>query len=181
MNSKIKIQFDKLEVLKTKLLDQLTKFNDDQINFKPAPDQWSLGQVMFHLHLVEQRVFEYISNKSQDTASLNETGLKESWRMFLLHLFLKFPIKFKAPKVVADAMPDSINMEQLRIDWQSHREQMKELLNNQDEKHLHLKIFKHPRIGYINMFQTMSFINAHHRHHLKQINGLLSKIKMLNN
>ncbi len=180
MNSKIKLQFNKLEELKTNLLDQLSKLSDQEINFKPEPDQWSLGQVMFHLYLVEQRIVEYISKKSQDADNLEKTGVKEAWRNSLLHLLLKLPLKFKAPKVVVDAMPDSINMKQLANDWELNRNGLEELLNKQQDKHLHLKIFKHPRVGYINMFQTMSFIYAHHQHHLKQINGLLSKIGTLN-
>jgi hypothetical protein len=181
MNAKINKQFQRLEILKANLLKQAKNIDSDQFNQKPSPTQWSLGQVLHHLYLVEEGSYQYIAKKTKGIDDIEKSGFKEAWRNFLLRLMLVLPIKFKAPRVVSESMPEIVDYEKLVSDWSATRERIGTLLNTLEDSQLKLKLFKHPKAGYLNIIQTIGFVHAHHLHHLKQINGLLSNIQTPNN
>ena len=87
----------------------------------------------------------------------------------LLRVLLALPLKFKAPRVVKENIPDTIKLEELSAEWDEIRSHMQSFLSNLDEQMLTKKIFKHPRIGMINIVQTMHFYLAHLEHHIPQI------------
>ncbi len=176
MNPGIKKRFDKLESQKSILINKVQNLDDEQINRKVNGDGWTLGQVYYHLYLVEDGTFNYITDKVKEITSINNTSMKSGYRNLLLKLFLGLPLKFKAPKRVSDSIPDHINIEIVISDWTLVREKFNLLLSAQEDHYLSKKVFKHPRIGYINFFQTLEFIEAHHQHHFRQINNLLSNI-----
>ncbi len=175
MNATIAKQFSKLKNFKIKVLIKSQSLNNEQLNSKPDAKSWSLAQVYYHLYLVELRTHHFISSKVKEINALDKTGIKEKWRLWLMNLFLKLPIKFKAPQTVSDDIPNTIDLEKLKGDWENLQMSFKLLLSVQNDQDLEKKIFKHPRIGYLNFYQTLDFLLAHHKHHLKQINGLLSK------
>jgi hypothetical protein len=174
MNPKIERQFKQLEKLKNMFEQKVKGLSSEKINKKPKGDNWSIGQVYYHLFLVEEGTYKYLTEKTKEINSITDSGLKSWYRTTLLKLFLWFPFKFKAPRTVSDSIPDEIDFDSLMTDWNLLREKISLLLHAQEERHLKRKIFKHPRIGYINFYQTIEFIESHHRHHIKQINDLLS-------
>lgn len=176
MNPGLKKRFDKLQNQKNVLINKVQNLNDEQVNRKVNSDGWTLGQVYYHLYLVEEGTFRYMADKVKEITAIDNVGVKSWWRSILLKFFLAMPWKYKAPRRVSDSIPNEVNITEVLADWTRIREKFHLLLNAQDDQHLSKKIFKHPRIGYINFFQTLEFIEAHHQHHFRQINNLLSNI-----
>ncbi|MEQ8927403.1 MAG: DinB family protein [Fulvivirga sp.] len=177
MNSKVKEKFQSLEYQKEYLLTLSGDVTEAEANKKFNADQWSLAQTLYHIYLVEQKTFDDISKRIKYNQDAEPVGLKEKFRHSLLKLFLRLPLKFKAPKTVSESIPDQINLNELRSDWSNLRESFRLLLSIQTDQQLDLKLFKHPSVGYLNLIQTIEFIKAHHKHHLPQIKRLLSNIK----
>lgn len=176
MNQSLKRRFDKLEDQKKVLVDKVQNLDNEQINSKANGDGWTLGQVYYHLYLVEDGTFKYMAEKVKEINIIDNAGLKSSWRSLVLKVSLALPIKYRAPKRVSDSIPDQVDIHKVINDWTQNREKFKLLLNAQEDKYLSKKVFNHPRVGYINFFQTIEFIEAHHQHHFRQINNLLSNI-----
>jgi hypothetical protein len=174
MNPKIEGQFKRLEKLKNEFAQKVKGLSLERINKKPDGNKWSIGQVYYHLFLVEEGTYKYLTEKTKEINNISDSGLKSWYRTALLKIFLWLPVKFKAPRTVSDSIPEFIDFDRLMGDWNMLREKLSLLLHAQEERHLRRKIFKHPRIGYINFYQTLEFIESHHRHHIKQINDLLS-------
>ncbi|QSE97976.1 DinB family protein [Fulvivirga lutea] len=177
MNAKVKEKFQSLEYQKEYLLVMTADVSEAQANKKFDEGQWSLAQTLFHLYLVEQKTFEDISKRIKNNQKAENVGIKEKFRHSLLKLFLKLPIKYKAPRTVSEPIPEVVNLEELKSDWANLRESFRLLLSIQTDSQLELKLFKHPRVGYLNLIQTIEFIKAHHKHHLAQIKRLLSNIQ----
>ncbi|MTI39573.1 DinB family protein, partial [Fulvivirga lutimaris] len=161
---------------KSVLVDKVKNLDDEQINSKVNSDGWTLGQVYYHLFLIEDGTFKSIAKKVKEITTLESGGLKSMYRIYLLKIFLALPLKFRAPRLVSDSIPDTIDIKEVLKNWDEIRDKFSLLLAAQDDRFLKKKVFKHPRVGYIDFYQTIEFIEAHHQHHFRQINNLLSKI-----
>lgn len=176
MNANVKQKFQSLEYQREYLFSLCLGIPTEKTNVQFATKTWSLAQVYYHLYLVERRVFDDISKRLKSYQTAEPSGFKEAYRLQLMKLFLRLPLKFKAPKVVEDDIPESVDLEKLKEDWSNLRQAIELLLNVNSDEQLKLKLFRHPRIGLINIVQTLEFIKAHHKHHLPQVKNLLSKI-----
>ena len=177
MKNKLEYKLSQLIKSQKQLLNQVEGLTPAEINYQPEKDQWSVGQVLYHLYLVERLTLDYMKEKRLEIDSLAKTGLKESWRTFLMKISLKLPIKFKAPTSVKENIPHKIDLEKLSQDWAITHEGYNAFIDEFPANAYHSKIFRHPRIGKINLNQTLSFIQDHFDHHLPQVKNLLSKTK----
>ncbi|MEO6037984.1 MAG: DinB family protein, partial [Saprospiraceae bacterium] len=99
-------------------LDALAQYPDEQLNRKPAGGGWSAMQVLHHLLLTEELSMAYIRKKLSYNPSLEKVGLGSHWRTFLLHAFLRSPVKFKAPAMIGDSnLPDFATLAETRARW----------------------------------------------------------------
>ena len=177
MDAKVSQKFQSLEVLRQYLVTIADELTQEQANEIIITDKWTLGQQLYHLYLVEKATFESISSRLKEERRHKKTGFKERYRMFLLKIALGLPLKFKAPPVVADSIPENVDVAKLKTEYENLSAGWELLLNVLSQDQLHIRLFKHPVIGPINILQTLDFLKAHLKHHLPQINGLLSKIR----
>jgi len=176
MNPKVKQKFQALEDQRSllyKLTDHLT---DAQANKKPK-EGWSLAQVYYHIYLIESNTFDYLSHKIKEGADIPKSGIKEWYRSTLLKFFLKLPVKYRAPRRVSEPIPDVVEFNKIKEKWTEVREGMKLLLEVLTKQQIESQMFTHPRIGKINIYQTLEFLKDHHQHHLPQIKNRLSTIE----
>jgi uncharacterized damage-inducible protein DinB len=48
--------FDDIDGTRTRLLESVEGLSDGQQNFRPAPEKWSVAEILEHLSIVERRV-----------------------------------------------------------------------------------------------------------------------------
>ena len=85
-------------------------------------------------------------------------------------------IKFKAPKILVDPIPNNIDLEELKKKWLQSRKSFKMLIESLDEKDLNKGVLKHPLVGRINMNMTLDFLFYHFKNHKKIIHKLENKL-----
>lgn len=90
----------------------------------------------------------------------------------MLVIFLKLPLKFKAPKQVSK-VPEQISLEELQTYYDKNSAAFKKILNDLPVELEDKFIFKHPRSGLLNIDQTLNFVREHYLHHERQLNALL--------
>ncbi len=177
MNAKVKQKFETLEELRKYLYDVTQDLSEEEVNINFEFGKWSIAQLFYHLYLVDKGTFEAVTNRMKLQVNHHQSGLKEKLRMKLLEFLLSMPLKFKAPKHVSQSIPEEVDFNKLKEDWVDVRQGWQLLLNVQNDEQLKYTLFKHPVIGPIDIFQTLDFIKAHHKHHLPQVKRLLSKIE----
>jgi len=155
--------------------DALLKvFNEEQLNFKPDENSWSMLQVMHHLFTSEKLSLEFVKNFDFNRKNV-KLGLKSQLKTILLVNRLNSKKKFKAPKVLEQKAPElglSSDAHTFHHQWNDLRADMKKVLNDFPEEKLNYFVFNQPVTGKMKIGQTLQFFNAHMNHHKHQIENI---------
>lgn len=173
--------FDVFEELRVNTLKETDKLSKEQLHFKPSDNSWSITETLHHLYLSELGTYTYMSKKIQGADNLNKSGFKEAWNTFLLKVMLRSPAKFKLPKKAPIVPTGDMAYGDLVEQWNQLRKDFAELLDQFDVDSAKKLSFKHPRIGYINAHQTITFLREHFKHHLKQLERIKSDVNFPKN
>lgn len=175
MKAQLEKQFRQLEEERKKLFAELKNYNDDIINKKPAPEKWSVAEVIAHLITAEEMSLKYLMKKSQDTSREGKEGLKHKWRWLLVQIVFTFNIKFKAPEIVAPKL-EYQSLANLEMQWQQLREQTRSKLQELSEEETRKTLWRHAIAGKMNLYHMMQFFGVHSRRHQKQIERTLKAV-----
>jgi hypothetical protein len=168
MDPRLLEKYKKLENSRTVMLMMVKDLNEQQMHSQPAQGKWSIAQTVAHLIEAEGVSVGYMKKKAKLQESLQKTGVKNMLRSMMLKIALRLPIRYKAPRILGPASND-IPIHQLEVKWNEVREDLKELLENISREMMDKAIFKHPYAGYLNIVQTLDFLQEHFNRHLKQI------------
>ena len=170
---------EKLDILNNELdllFKLLSKYSNEEINFKPSLKKWSIGENMYHLWLTEITTENYIRKKTSYPKTLINVSKIARLRLKLLKLIFFIGLKFKAPKIVVDPIPQNIDLKELKNKWLKSRDSFEMLINNLDTEILKKGVLRHPLAGRIDMDMTLNFLLSHFRHHMKIIHKLEKKL-----
>src|SRR4051812_49420916 len=116
MKEKFNLLFKQHEQLKIKLIAELQVHSDEMINQKPAPEAWSVADIVAHLIAGEEYVFNYVSKKIKEGKSGSKTGALAQIKRTILKIAFALPIKFKVPKAVEPTIGYS-TLKELEVRW----------------------------------------------------------------
>lgn len=173
MNQKLNRLFERLEVQRHELLEKVKQV-PDKFDAKPNDKKWSLHQLLAHLVAAEKLSNQYISKKIQGIDHAGDTGIMEDLKMGVLKVSQRLPLKFNAPKPVVATTNSYTNLAALIAEWDSTREDFKQLLNQVKDDQLKRKVYKHVIAGRLNIVHAVEFLHEHVAHHLPQVNRLLN-------
>jgi len=168
MNSRLQSLFDNIEIQRHSLLSELKNMPAEKLNHH-SPDKWSINQIVSHLISAEQLSVRYIGKKILGIEQATDTGLYEELKMLLLKASQRLPFKFKAPKKVIENTPDERDILQLEAQWDSVRKELKEVLEQFSEHQIKREIYRHVRVGMLNIQHALKFFREHVIHHAPQI------------
>jgi hypothetical protein len=169
--------FDAFEELRILTLKETDKLSKEQLHFKPSKDSWSITETLHHLYLSELGTYNYMNKKIQGADNLKKSGFKEAWNTFLLKVMLRLPLKFKLPKNAPIVPTGDMSYGDLVEQWNQLRKDLADLFDHFDVDSAKKLSFKHPRIGYINAHQVLTFLTEHFKHHLKQLERIKSDME----
>jgi uncharacterized damage-inducible protein DinB len=172
LNNSLLHLFDSLEAQRNKLLSLITNLSNEQLNAHPE-GKWSAAQVISHLISSERLSVNYLNKKRLGIKEASDTGLKEELIMIVLKVSQRLPLKFKAPRVLAENTIIYQTAGELKEAWVKTRDDLKETLRYFQEDQLKRKIYKHPIAGMLNIRQALQFFREHINHHTPQIKNLL--------
>jgi hypothetical protein len=167
MNSTFRL----LDSVHQKLHHTLESVDSSVFGKRPAENEWSIGEVVHHLFLVEDRVLAELA-RSINITTPKVGFLKRFIPMRIVALRIN---KVEAPKVVrpAKTIPER---EQLLRDYDTARERLKDFCKEQGAAKLRQTSVAHPVFGYINGMAAVSMVGYHEQRHLKQINEIIKKL-----
>ncbi|MCB0550237.1 MAG: DinB family protein [Phaeodactylibacter sp.] len=159
------------------LLDELSAYDNEALNRKPADGGWSALQVMHHLLLAEEGSVKYVKKKLSFNPELSAAGFSSSWRAFLLNFYFILPFKFKAPPGVGDdALPARSDFQEVSERWRSSRKALREYLESLPEELFQKSIYRHPFAGRMSLEGMVQFFEGHFERHRKQIGRVLAEV-----
>ena len=153
------------------------KYSEELIHFQADGKEWSLQQVLHHISQIQDSVEEVIAKILTKQETLRDTTLKNWFRYFILKLALASNKKFEVPKMLP-APENNMTLDEVRQEWNESYVRFDALLKNFPKKLEDKLIFRHPRIGWININQTLGFMLDHMKHHQKQIESLYSQLDL---
>ncbi|MFT4667276.1 MAG: hypothetical protein ACI9XB_004245, partial [Gammaproteobacteria bacterium] len=129
MRKSIENQLDTLDSELKLLLRDLKAHSDQDLNWKPKMGKWSVAQVMQHLMKSEDMGLKYVQKKLSFNPKLKNAGILGALRGALIKMYLKIPIKVKAPGIVsAETFPEEATFWDLVKQWQSQRAELRDFL-----------------------------------------------------
>lgn len=178
MRKSIENQLDTLDSELKLLLRDLKAHSDQDLNWKPKTDKWSVAQVMQHLMKSEELALKYVQKKLSFEPELKNAGVMAALRGKIIKMYLKSPFKVKAPSGVSDDnFPEEASFWDLVKQWQSQRAEMRTYLGTLPDDLFKKAIFKHPLGGRISLGAMLEFHIGHFRRHRGQIDKVLKNFK----
>jgi hypothetical protein len=161
---KIEQQWDELETLKEWFISLYS--DTTKVYEKPNNKDWSAFQLAKHLYQIEELILRSLKKHPMSESKVY-LGASSIWRFILLKVSLWLPIKFKAP-ALSKVTNEAEDWEALLANWIEMRKELhKEIASIPADKYGYAML-KHPRAGYLNVVQTLSFLIDHFKHHRTQ-------------
>lgn len=148
-------------------LDSVAGLSEAQLNFKPAPEKWSIAEVAEHIALSEQFIFQAAEGalKSPAREKMADPGKIDEK---ILAAVPNRSIKATAPEPLRPRNQFKTTAEAVASFTSARDQHIKYLSETQDALREHF--FKNPVLGDIDAFQWILFVSAHTDRHVAQIN-----------
>lgn len=164
--------FNQLDSVRTQLLAAVERLDEKRFNQRPSDAEWSVGEVIHHLYLVEKAVHK----------QLEEALAKPPRKVGLLKQYLQVPpwivglrtIRVRAPKYVEPLNPPP--KKQVLENFKKQRESLKALGQRHGRERLLQTFVKHPIFGDYDGIHAISFVGYHELRHFKQIKETIKKV-----
>jgi len=178
MRKSIENQLNTLDSELKLLLRDLKAHSDKDLNWNPKPGKWSVLQVMQHLMKAEDLSLKYVQKKLSFEPELKNVGILGPMKVGIVKLYMKTPIKVKAPKPVSEeTFPEEAAFWDLVKQWQSQRKAQREYLATLPDNMFKKGIYKHPVAGRMSLGGMLTFHIDHFRRHRGQIDKVLQNFK----
>ncbi len=173
MNAKCEKWYSLIEEDRIALEKLLANIPPEQFTRQPKTGQWSIAEIVSHLITADRLSLDYMKKKSQAIESLDDVGLVEEFKMLLFIISQRAPLKFKAPFVVSQNTPNTVDISILLNQWETLRKDIKKFITKIPEPFIKRKIYRHPFLGRIDAKLFLQATYEHYHHHLPQIKRLL--------
>lgn len=172
MNPKLHKLFSELEVSRRSLLDEMAQLPIEKLNHS-QPGRWSINQIIAHLIAGEKLSVTYLQKKILAINEVDNTGIFEEIKMIGLIISQRLPLKFRAPRVVVENTTQTSDLSLLVKEWDSVREELRQLLEKVKDDQINRRIYKHVRAGKLNTQHALIFFREHIIHHYPQLKRLM--------
>ncbi len=175
MNANLEAAFQKIEDDRKQLFVLLKNYSNEILLKKPAPDKWSVAEVIGHLMVAEGASLKYLQKKTQDMSKEPNAGFTGWRRLAFVKLVFVLPVKFKAPEITAPPK-ETKSLEVLEHEWTQLRKDTYKLISSLSDADAKKSIWKHTLAGKMNIYQMVEFFGFHFQRHLGQIRRTLKAV-----
>lgn len=180
MDKELSQLIDELESIKREARTSFGQLTEEQLNWKPTPEEWSVGQCLDHLIVSNVGFFPVMGQVAvgQYTPSFKERLpiLPRLFGYLVLNAVKPLtPRKFKARPAFQPASsnisPDIISR------FETHQSEVVEHMKSTDGIDLHKTIITSPIASFItySLFNAYQIIVAHEQRHLAQAKRVLER------
>jgi len=170
MNPRLEEIVKEIEAARSELIHIVSDVDETATGARAAPGQWSIGEIMHHLVLMENLVTTLLEKqipRAKDRGIGADTKTES-----LIHSLDWYPIETAADKLTA---PQSLVPAQglardgLLSLLSDSRAKLMRAIDEADGIDLSQMHFPHPVLGRLDMYQWILFMGKHERRHIAQI------------
>ncbi|HJQ27180.1 MAG TPA: DinB family protein [Blastocatellia bacterium] len=159
--------FAALATTRRRINELIADLDDEKAKARPAPDVWSIAEIIEHLSLAEGRFLELIGSLLGREAAAAAPASSSSSAISIQMMTDRVNEKFNAPAILqpSGGVPLSESLGKLR----HSREALLGLrprIEAQDYSHV---TFPHPAFGPLNLYQWLAAVEFHECKHLDQL------------
>ncbi len=172
MNTKVQEIINEINDVRQQIYAAVAELSQEQMDFKPSPDVWSISEVLSHLNIVEKglpKLYSILLKKAEDAGFKPETegSMLNSLDYAQLEVVNQ---KMPAPERV---LPQAgIEKAELLTALQASRQAVIDAVAPAGNYDFSEVKWAHPFLGEINFYQWILFIGKHEQRHLGQINDI---------
>lgn len=172
MLSEIQALITELEDRKSRLLQDLKSYSNEQMRYQPEPDRWSLLMALEHIVLGEQGI-----RLSEAELRHNPVRLQlKPGNMFTVVMdILAKDTPVEVPDPYVEPM-GAVDLDELIVLWNRERKALCDLLEGVTKKTLNDVMFSHPAAGPLDTIRTLQLAVAHFDTHRRQMDRLRNDI-----
>lgn len=171
--------FDDIDRTRARLFQSVESLSDAQQGFRPAPDKWSVAEVLEHLSLVERRVAKLIAtllDKAESAGQPRDAAgqPRDAARLSAPVSIAEFVERTRAQKLDApdSARPAGAHAADSLSSLRDSRAALHSLRPRVEQTDCASALFTHPAWGPLNLYQWLLFLGAHEARHLAQIEAI---------
>ncbi len=153
------------------LLDSTIRLSQDQLQFKPAPDRWSVAECLEHIIVVENRILGRIAELAQGPADTSKRSPFEGRDDSLAQIIAGRVDRFPAPEILNPT--GRWPYHRLLPEFRMARGRSFDLASRVDAD-LRRCFFPHPVYGDLDCYQWLLLIPAHGERHRAQAEEVMS-------
>ncbi|MCP9495368.1 MAG: DinB family protein [Pyrinomonadaceae bacterium MAG19_C2-C3] len=160
---------------RTLLLERVNPLSQSQLDWRATQDDWSIGEVLDHLYLVETGSSKVLYKYATELKDKNFSAppLDGSALTSLDHFQVEtIQTKRKAPEAVVPR--SGVTKAELLAQLEGCRARLLQTIDALDAYDLHQFHFPHPVFGKIDLYQWIIFIGKHERRHITQVENILA-------
>lgn len=171
-------QFQRLEQEKETLLQRISTLRPEEYTQQPAPNAWSVAQIVNHLYLSEQLSLAYLRKKLSFPDTVPPYRMTSWSGIALIKLTFWSSWRVKAPATI-DMWKQQplLDADEVASKWKELRQELISFLDTHAPQfHSHL-VFRHPFAGRLTMRQMLIFMTDHLVHHRKQAERTIKRVR----
>lgn len=166
-------RFDNLEQQRTALLNGLASAPAADLERKPAPDRWSVLEILDHLVRADEGSVRQLERRDGPPATImSRLSARAKYGIMLLILGrvrVKVPIKSLMPS------GEPLALAELSRRWGESRCRFAGYLDSVPPEQMRTPLFRHPIAGWLTLKQGLDFHQKHVGVHVAQIDRLLGR------
>jgi len=170
--------FDALDAARARLAASVEGLGEGQEGFRPAPERWSIAEIMEHLAAAEAsslRLFHKLVQSAEQAGRTRADGEAFAPVSIAEHTERSRVEKYQAPEAIrpTSRVPVADSLASLG-DSLAALHALRPRIERADCAD---QRFPHPVFGPLNLYQWLLFTAAHEERHLAQINALKEAMK----
>jgi len=171
----IEERIDEIEAARNELIAATIALDAAKAEARPAPDRWSVSEILYHLYMAETRVTERLAallSAPERKERPNETELKAEWERIVKTVLNREP-RITAPAPIQPARIPSLA--QAIQSLKESREALLKVIRAHSEDDLASIGFPHPlpTVGMFSGLGWLSIAACHDSRHLEQISEIV--------
>jgi hypothetical protein len=157
-----------LHATRKQVVDAVTGLSDEQLNYKPLPDKWSIRDVLEHLTLSEERIMQFATAGLKQSMPKPDTKLEDAK---IVAMMTDRTTRAQAPEVLRPSGKWP-TVQAMLEEFRARRDRNLAWLRSTQEP-LRTKYTKAP-MAVVDTYQALLLVPAHTERHLAQIDEVKS-------
>lgn len=175
MHPRIREILDYIDASHRELREAVDRVPEALRGRRPAPESWSVAQVIDHLAVVEERVANVVIAALAD---LSGVGEERDTSPVVPTVPVARLMDRAQPLVASDAsQPKGLEMDAAWAALEARRAAIRDALQGADGRALGDVRVPHPRLGELNVYQWVVFVGAHEARHAAQVREIAGALQ----